>query len=127
LQHFSGGKQRENQGRNNFMGENHNQNSSGNYKGKIGAGNKGWRKFKGSCRYCGMQGHKSNECTAQKQRTNAPRENEARNQKNKCFLCGKIGHFSKNCPERSHNNMARQTVLFVGHVGEDCVYMMEEV
>jgi Zinc knuckle len=106
---FSGVKQRGNQGRNNFMGENHNQNCSGNYIGKRGAGNKDWRKFKGYCRYCGMQGHKANECTAKKQRTKASSGNKVKNQKNKCFLCGKIGHFSKNCPERRHNNMARQT------------------
>jgi hypothetical protein len=53
---FSGGKQRGNQGRNNFIRENPNQNFNGNNKGNRGVGNKGWRKFKGYCRYCGMQG-----------------------------------------------------------------------
>jgi hypothetical protein len=38
-----------------------------------------------------------------------------------------IGHFNKNCPERRHNNMACQTEIFVAHVGEAFVYMMDEV
>jgi Zinc knuckle len=113
---FSGGKQRGNQGRNISMGESPNQHFNGHFKGKRGTGNKGWRKFKGYCRYCGMQGHRANDCTAKKQRKNSTSGNEGKNRKNKCFLCGKIGHFSKNCPESRHNNMARPTGLLVGHV-----------
>jgi hypothetical protein len=37
------------------------------------------------------------------------------------------GHYSKNCPERRYNDMACQSGLFVGHVGEDSVYMIEEI
>jgi hypothetical protein len=73
---FSGGKQRGNQGINNFIRENPNQNFNGNNKGKRGAGNKGWIKFKGYCRYCGMPVHKANDCTAKKQRTNESSGNE---------------------------------------------------
>jgi Zinc knuckle len=74
-----------------------------------------------------MQGHKAIDCGARKQKMNAPSGNEVKNQKNKCYLCGKQGHYSKNCPEKKYNNMPRQPGLFVGHVGEDSVYMLEEV
>jgi hypothetical protein len=33
----------------------------------------------------------------------------------------------KNCPERKYNNLGQQQKLFLGHVGEDCVYMAQEV
>jgi hypothetical protein len=58
---------------------------------------------------------------------NALSGNEVKNQKNKCYLCGNQGHHSKNFPEKKYNNMPRQPGLFVGHVGEDSVYMLEEV
>jgi hypothetical protein len=43
----------------------------------------------------------------------------------KCFLCGKQGHYSKNSPERKYS-MLHQHGLFVGHAGEDNVYMLVE-
>jgi Zinc knuckle len=46
--------------------------------------------------------------------------------KNNCSNCGTPGHYSKNCPERNHIPMSRQQKLFVGHVGDDCVYMVQE-
>jgi Zinc knuckle len=87
------------------------------------AGNRSWKKFKGFCRYCGMQGHKASDCAIKKQRMNTANGNKGENMKNNCFNCGKPGHYSKNCLERKHNPMGRQQKLFVGYVGEDCVYM----
>jgi Zinc knuckle len=57
---------------------------------------------------------------------NTANGNKGENMKNNCFNCGKPGHYSKNCPERKSNPMGRQQNLFVGHVGEDCVYMAQE-
>jgi Zinc knuckle len=74
-----------------------------------------------------MQGHKAIDCGVKKQTMNASSGYEIKNQKNiKCYLCGKQGHYGRNCPEKN-NILPRQPGLFVGHVGEDSVYMLEEV
>jgi hypothetical protein len=109
---FSGGKQKENQGRYNSTGQSQPQTFQGNFKSKKSAGNKFWKKFKGHCTYCGMQGHKAIDCGVKKQEMNAPSRNDVKNQKNKCYLCEKQGHHSKNCPEKKYNNMPRQPGFF---------------
>jgi hypothetical protein len=61
-------KQKGNQGRYNSASQSQPQTFQGNFKNKKGAGNKSWKKFKGHCKYCGMQGHKAIDCGARKQR-----------------------------------------------------------
>jgi Zinc knuckle len=100
---------------------------SGNTKGNRVAGNKSWKKFKGFCRYCGMQGHKASDCTVKKQRIDTSNGNKGENLKNNCFNCGKPGHYSKNCTDKKYNNLGWQQKLFVGHVGEYSVHMAQEI
>jgi hypothetical protein len=57
---------------------------------------------------------------------NTAHGNKGENMKNNCFNSRKPGHYSKNFPERKPNPMGRQQKLFVGYVGEDCVYMAQE-
>jgi hypothetical protein len=72
-------------------------------------------------------GHKAIDVGTKKQKMNASSGYEVKNQKNKCCLCGKQGHYRKNCTEKKNNNLPHKPGLFVGHVGEDSVYMLEEV
>jgi Zinc knuckle len=109
---FSGGKQSGNQGRRGKSRQRQQQTISGNNKGKRVVGNRSWKKFKGFCRYCGIQGHKALDCTVKKQRMNTSNGNKGENWKNNCFNCGKPGHYSKNCQERKQNNLGRQQKLF---------------
>ena len=64
--------------------------------------------FKGRCRNCGKQGHKSFECDKEK--------------KIGCYECGKEGHMARDCPEKK--NKENNNNFFVGmcycqEVGED--------
>jgi hypothetical protein len=74
LSTLSGGKQKGNQGRYNSTGQSQLKTFQGNFKSKKIAGNKFWKKFKGHCTYCGMQGHKAIDCGVRKQKMNAPSE-----------------------------------------------------
>lgn len=63
------------------------------------------KKFKGLCRNCGKQGHKSAECKSDKKTT--------------CFNCGKEGHYARDCPDKANDKGKDQTKekdmgMFVG-------------
>ena len=69
---------------------------------------KPWRKFKGKCRECGVQGHKAVNCP-----TFHSRGKETR----RCFKCGKVGHLIKDCTDKSPNdNGPSKPSLFIGSV-----------
>jgi hypothetical protein len=63
---FSGGKQKGNQGRYNPTRQSQPQTYQENFASKKSAGNKYWKKFKGHCTYCGMQGHAAIDCGVMK-------------------------------------------------------------
>ena len=73
-----------------------------------------YTKFKGICRTCGKQGHKSSDCQVKK----TAYENKLTNKGVKCFNCNKhAGHIAKDCPEpkkeRNESN-TKETGMFVG-------------
>jgi Zinc knuckle len=116
---FSGGKFKNNQGKNM---------STGRGNGRR-VGNKSWRKFKGHYKLCGMQGHKSTECQNRKQSVNQASSGNTLGAKNftgNCYKCGKPGHISKNCRAKSGNQTASNNGLFVGLI-EDCIISLMEV
>jgi hypothetical protein len=112
---FSGGKQPVNQGRSGPSRQGQQQPISGNNKGKRVAGNRSWKKFKGFCRYSGMQGHKASDCCQETK--NEHSKYKQRREPEEQLFTGKPGHYSKNCWQRK---------LFVGYAGKDCVYMAQE-
>jgi len=70
---------------------------------RKGPRGKPWKKFKGNCRTCGTQGHKSQNCPQLKSKSH----HESR----KCYNCGKKGHLSRDCKQPK-----RQQSMFVGHI-----------
>ena len=57
--------------------------------------------FKGRCRNCGEQGHKSFECEKEK--------------KTSCYECGKEGHFARDCPQKKDKDKDKKNLgMFVG-------------
>ena len=80
-------------------------------------------KFKGTCRNCGRQGHRSNECRSRPAGTKVdkPRHPPIVGKGLKCFNCNKYaGHISKDCPEprrentTTKNRESNETGMFVG-------------
>jgi hypothetical protein len=61
-----------------------------------------WKKFKGTCNSCGIQGHKTVDCRkGQGQKTASANSGTS---KGKCYSCGKIGHYSRKCPNKQRQN-----------------------
>jgi hypothetical protein len=73
-----------------------------------------------------MQGHKASDCTVKKQRMNTVNGNKGENMKNNCFNCGKPVTTAKTAQNENLTLWAGTKKLFVGHVGEDCVYIAQE-
>jgi len=84
-----------------------------------------WRKFKGHCRYCRIQGHKEHECHKKKAAEKAEGCNKPAESKTErdvanthfCFKCKQKGHIAKNCPKKKGNNMA--DAFFIGMILSD--------
>ena len=106
---------------------------------------KTWKKYKGSCTYCGKQGHKAVDCHAKArmvagQRTPTPRNanrnnnngshnppNQGRGGQNRnsqtprmetrrCNGCNQVGHLIRNCPNVTGTSNQGIENAFVGHV-----------
>ena len=57
---------------------------------------KPWKKFKGFCKNCGIQGHKAVNCTRDK----GTQEKRVQKETRKCYNCNKVGHLAKDCTRK---------------------------
>ena len=70
-------------------------------------------KFKGLCRNCGTQGHKSADCRSKGSKADGEKTGKGI----KCFNCNKFaGHIAKDCPDEKKKKTAdkKETSFFVG-------------
>jgi Zinc knuckle len=58
---------------------------------------KPWKKFKGFCKNCGIQGHKAVNCTKDKGNSKKRVQKETR----KCYNCNKVGYLARDCTKKS--------------------------
>ncbi len=84
---------------------------------KPGQKNNSWKKFKGTCSWCGIQGHKSVDCYKQKNAEKTDGRVRAHDgggrahnggrrvqeDQKKCYRCKEKGHIAKNCPGKKRN------------------------
>jgi len=61
-------------------------------------GKKPWRKYKGNCSWCGIQGHKAVNCRKRQVAEHKDGTKVLEAQK-KCYQCKNIGHIARNCPD----------------------------
>jgi Zinc knuckle len=64
---------------------------------------KPWKKFKGFCKNCGIQGHKAVNCHATKKNNNSSQERKVQGETRKNFSCNKTGHLAQDCPTKKAN------------------------
>jgi hypothetical protein len=77
------------------------------------------KKFKGTCRHCGKQGHKEVDCYAKKREEGNGGGNQSNNTQGggrdnsniKCYRCNKMGHYARDCSEKKEK---AEEALFVG-------------
>ena len=84
----------------------------GGYKGKPK------KRFKGDCRNCGKQGHKSADCRS-KPSGEAPGKGGGDKEKNKnvtCYNCQEKGHYARECPKKKKNE---EFGLFCGMIAQE--------
>jgi len=75
-------------------------------------GKKPWKKYKGVCSWCGIQGHKAVECNKRKAAENKPDGTRVPENQKKCYRCKKTGHISRNCPDKTEDD--KKDAFFVG-------------
>jgi len=64
---------------------------------------KPWKKYKGNCNWCGIQGHKAVDCMKRKAAENKPDGTRIPESQKKCYRCKANGHITRNCPEEKDN------------------------
>ena len=60
---------------------------------------KPWKKFKGFCKICGIQGHKAVNCTKDK----GNQEKRGQKETRKCYNCNKVGHLARDCTKKPND------------------------
>jgi len=73
---------------------------------------KPWKKYKGKCSWCSIQGHKAMDCMKRKAAKNKPDGTRIPENQKKCYCCKANGHIARNCPEKTMNKNGN--AFFVG-------------
>jgi len=94
------------------------------------------KKFKGTCRICGKQGHKAADCWENPNNSNnrLNKNNDKKNQSKsgiKCFYCGKLGHIKSECRKYLADTAAKKSSEDTANVAEneedeDMVFLAKE-
>jgi hypothetical protein len=75
--------------------------------GQLNKGNcpvgKPWKKFKGFCKICDIQGHNDVNCHALKKNNHNGQERKVQGETRKCFSCNRTGHLAQYCLTKKAN------------------------